>query len=126
MITLAIIVAVIGTILVVWGLESNRSACMFGAALLVAAAPFALVSSHVSESVNIPEEFQRIESYSYVTEAGEIETLDGPYFEKDGAYYTQEVGLTWLVPFGECEYVEVELPESAVDLSSLGAIMNQE
>lgn len=111
MITLAIIVVVIGATLLFWGYNSEDPVPFkLGSMLIMFAVPIVLLSMSISQENNIPEGFQKIESYSYVTDAGNIETLDGPYFKKGNTYYTQEMGSAYWIPFGQCKYVEIDLP----------------
>ena len=116
MITLAIIIAAVGIALTVWGHNAERATPLaLGGGLMLLALVATFLSMTVSLDYNIPEGFERVEYYSYVTEAGTVETLDGPYFKKDDAYYTQEMGSAYWIPFGQCEYVEANLPESATN-----------
>ena len=113
MITIAIIGFAIGLALSVWGFKFDRlipyklGPWLFFCAILIAG-----LSASISHEDNIPEGFQKIESYSYVTDAGITETLSGTYYKKDDVYYEQKLGKALWIPFGECEYVEVDLPKN--------------
>ena len=64
-------------------------------------------------SAKLPEGYQKIESYSYVTETGAVEQCGGPYYKKNDIYYKQKMGKACWIPFYPCEYVEATLPGNA-------------
>ena len=74
---------------------------------------------------NIPEGYQKIETYSYVTETGAVETLEGPYFKKGETYYRQELGEAAWIPFAQCDYVAVDLPGNAINSESGSSTDNE-
>ena len=74
----------------------------------------AVVSSGVS-CTNVPDGYTEVDSVSYMTKAGYIETLDECDYYTDGTdYYEQNTDKANWVPFAPAEYVKVELPGTVV------------
>lgn len=90
----------------------SPSASRNGLVALIVCMALAAFSGGYSERI-VPEEYTKIENYSYVTEDGGINTIEGPFYEANGIYYQQKMGKSFWVPFAPCEFVEVDFPKFA-------------
>lgn len=89
--------------------DTPQSIC-FGLALaflfLTATSAFVSFLAHSTE-------YTTVDSISYTSDSGLIETLeDGPYYKKGDNYYIQSPGLAYWIPFYPCDYVEINLPNN--------------
>ena len=77
-----------------------------------------IVSLGVS-CANVPVGYTEVDSVSYMTEAGHIETLDeGDYYTDGTNYYKADPNKAYWVPFASVEYVKLELPGKVVSWES--------
>ena len=114
MLSIFIPFAIIGIILVSIGLLKNRdNLTLVGWAVFVIVIAFGVFSIEYNES-HIPEGFEKLDSYYYIAETGEIREIEGPFYfnPEDGTYYTQKPGKTLWIPFTDPDYEPVDLPES--------------
>lgn len=59
-------------------------------------------------------DYEKVSAYSYITQNGAIETIQGPFY-KDGIYYTvDESSIDWN-PFAEFAFVVADLPGNKLD-----------
>ena len=64
-----------------------------------------------------PEVYSKVENYAHITTDGEVKVIEGPFYKNGDTYYKQDISpnsLAFWIPFVPCDYVEVELPKSAI------------
>ena len=109
-----LVLCITGFVLFIVGGNLSRDKLFLGGLALFTVAFIVGMLSVESSRSKIPEGYEKLDSYYYIAETGDIREIEGPFYynSEDGIYYTQTLGNAFWLPFGTPDYEPVDLPES--------------